>query len=504
MKGSDFVNIDNENVMIDKYEYEDIKQYVDLLNEDFAIKIYDGGTSMRLNKDTEISIYSYNRYNIQIDGKEYHIKSITLFNKIKKLINDNFDTLVLFSKIETKEFISKDILIGCSRNITIKYGQLLININGAINGNVGNFCKEFIDEIKKLIINEGEKTQEDYMMKLFEKNEPQPPTPLDEEFDKYCKLYEEKFGNKVTIPEPSGTKEFVIECIKKCLQENKDILGDLCYPNFKKDMENGVLYSETINDLIIDKLDTKTNDENLKTIVNEVISNNQEMIGNDTQYCNTIVYDIVKKIIDLPNETTITIADLINYNPNEKFVEPIKQGKITRLVKEICKNLNIKLEDNRDKFGGLAYYNEFKKVNNEKDTNNGVLHSGTEQDLRSDVRYDDRKTIDFLCNNCGTSTSMSFRRKFTTGNKVYARCNNCGNQLSADNPFNESTPNLNNDKFVWKEGEIKIAKTQCEFCKHNDNDHPNVCSQYPNGKPNEVINNSIKCPKFEKKNRIDL
>lgn len=424
MKGSDFVNLNNEKVTIDKYEYEDIKQYVDLLKEDFYIKIYDGGTSTRLNIDTEISIYSYDKYNILIDGKKYHIKSITLFNKIKKLINDNFDTLVLFSKIETKEFISKNMLFGCNRNIIIRYGQLLININGAINGNVGNFCKDFIDEIKKIIINEGEKTQEDYMMEIFEKNEPQLPTPLDEEFDKYSKIYEEKFGKRAFIPEPSGTKEFVIECIKKCLEENRDILGDLFYTNLKKDMENGILYSETINDLNNDKLDTKTEDENLKTIIDELISNNQEMIGNDIQYCNTLVYDIVKKIIDSPNETTITIADLIKYNPNEKFVEPITQGKIRRLVKEICKKLNIGLEDNRDKFGGLAYYDEFKKINN--------------------------------------------------------------------------------DKFVWNDRQIKIAKTQCEFCKHDDKDHSKVCSQYPNGKPDEVISNSIKCPKFDKENRIDL
>jgi len=311
MKGSDFMNTDNEKIMIDKYQYEDFKEYDDLLSLDLAIKIYDGGTNASLNTGTQISIYSYDKYNIQIEGKEHHIKSITLFNKIKKLISDNFDTLVLFSKMETKEFISKNMLIGCSRNITIKYGQLLISINGAINGNIGKFCKEFIEEIKKLIINEGEKTQEDYMMELFEKYEPQTPTPLDEEFDKYCKLYKERFGKRAYIPEPSGTKEFVIECIKKCLDENNDMLDDLYYPNFKKDMENGVLYSETKKD-------------------------------------------------------------------------------------------------------------------------------------------------------------------------------------------------INNDKFVWKEGEIKIAKTLCEFCKHNDKEHPSVCSQYPNGKPNEVINNNIKCPRFDKQNIIEL
>ena len=41
------------------------------------------------------------------------------------------------------------------------------------------------------------------------------------------------------------------------------------------------------------------------------------------------------------------------------------QGQIRRLVKEICKKLNIELEENRDSFGGLAYYVQFKKVNKE-------------------------------------------------------------------------------------------------------------------------------------------
>lgn len=90
------------------------------------------------------------------------------------------------------------------------------------------------------------------------------------------------------------------------------------------------------------------------------------MIGNDTQYCNTIVYDIVKKIINLPYENVTTIANLINYNPNEKFVEPIIQGKISILVKEICKKLNIDLQENMDKIGGLAFYCEFVKLNKDR------------------------------------------------------------------------------------------------------------------------------------------
>lgn len=101
------------------------------------------------------------------------------------------------------------------------------------------------------------------------------------------------------------------------------------------------------------------NDENLKTIIEEVI-------GNNDNYLNMAVYDIMKKIIDLPSETITTIADLINYNPNETFVEPLTQGQIRRLVKETCNKFNIELEENKDGFGGLAYYYQFKKVNNDK------------------------------------------------------------------------------------------------------------------------------------------
>lgn len=96
--------------------------------------------------------------------------------------------------------------------------------------------------------------------------------------------------------------------------------------------------------------------ENLKTIIEEVT-------GNDETYLNTEVFDIIKKIVNLPSETITTIADLISYNPKEKFIDPMTQGKIKRLVKETCKKLNIELEENRDSFGGLAYYCQFKKIN---------------------------------------------------------------------------------------------------------------------------------------------
>ena len=56
------------------------------------------------------------------------------------------------------------------------------------------------------------------------------------EYDRYAKMYEERFGKKAYIAEPSGTKEQAIKAIKKCLERNEDILDDIYYPNKSKFM----------------------------------------------------------------------------------------------------------------------------------------------------------------------------------------------------------------------------------------------------------------------------
>ena len=56
----------------------------------------------------------------------------------------------------------------------------------------------------------------------------------DKEFEKYLKLFKDRFGRNAYIAEPSGTKKQTIEAIKKCLKENKDILDELLYPDTDK------------------------------------------------------------------------------------------------------------------------------------------------------------------------------------------------------------------------------------------------------------------------------
>jgi len=95
-----------------------------------------------------------------------------------------------------------------------------------------------------------------------------------------------------------------------------------------------------------------TNEELIKTI-EEVVENNNELTN--------LIFDIILKIKDLPSGTKTTLAKLIDYKPEESFISPLTQGKVRYCVKEVCKKIEIKLEEERDSIGGLAYFDEFIK-----------------------------------------------------------------------------------------------------------------------------------------------
>jgi len=52
---------------------------------------------------------------------------------------------------------------------------------------------------------------------------------------------------------------------------------------------------------------------------------------------------------------------------------------------------------------------------------------------------------------------------------------------------------IENERFVYQEGEIQFIKCQCNICKYNNLDNPKVCCYFPNGKPNEVLETKIQC-----------
>lgn len=94
--------------------------------------------------------------------------------------------------------------------------------------------------------------------------------------------------------------------------------------------------------------------EELLKLVTEIVENDNNL--------RDIVFDVVVKIIDLPDKTTTSIAKLIDYKPEVFFVEPLMQGKVNRYVRLVCKKIEIHLETPADKkIDGLLYFNEFTK-----------------------------------------------------------------------------------------------------------------------------------------------
>ena len=62
------------------------------------------------------------------------------------------------------------------------------------------------------------------MNKVIDEYEPELLLEEDKEFEKYCKLYEEKFGKKTFITKLNDLKQQIIDTIKTCLKNNKKII----------------------------------------------------------------------------------------------------------------------------------------------------------------------------------------------------------------------------------------------------------------------------------------
>lgn len=148
-------------------KYEKVKELEQEQNADFVIKVYRGAVlpqgHPKYNANRiKIEIFSndfikMDKCLIQIDGKDYKIKSQNLFNSIKNFVSNNLDILIDWSKQQTKFNLDNNMYDGgICRKIKIKYGQLEIKINGQVR-DIGNLCDEFIDKIKMLILDESEK-----------------------------------------------------------------------------------------------------------------------------------------------------------------------------------------------------------------------------------------------------------------------------------------------------------------------------------------------------------
>lgn len=119
---------------------------------------------------------------------------------------------------------------------------------------------------------------------------------------------------------------------------------------YKRGKRNG-----NFNDINNKKVeDINMKDEELKKIV-------QEVIGNNDPFWNEPVYNIVKKIIDLPEGTETTVSKLLcdTANTYTKFM-----FEINKIVTKVCEKINIKLDKSNYKNAvmGLQHNIPFKKI----------------------------------------------------------------------------------------------------------------------------------------------
>lgn len=155
----------NETINVRKSEYDYMKQiytnYIKSCHCDFFVKIRAGLIVPKENPNYNIGrvcieIYNEDTYLIQIEGKNYSIKNVNTFTKIKNVVENYMEKLIYYAKLETRQYVLENAYEGgAPTSITVKYGQLTINLNGQVFGEIGDFCSQFQKEIVDLILNES-------------------------------------------------------------------------------------------------------------------------------------------------------------------------------------------------------------------------------------------------------------------------------------------------------------------------------------------------------------
>lgn len=79
------------------------------------------------------------------------------------------------------------------------------------------------------------------------------------------------------------------------------------------------------------------------------------------------INEILNKLKEMDYNKETCIAELINYNPEVDFVEPMAQMAILRQVCALAEENNICLEENKKEKGGLGFFVKLKKVKSNND-----------------------------------------------------------------------------------------------------------------------------------------
>ncbi|MGN1000958.1 MAG: hypothetical protein ACI4OG_03375 [Bacilli bacterium] len=193
-------------------------------------------------------------------------------------------------------------------------------------------------------------------------------------------------------------------------------------------------YYEIICSCLNVKAETSTNNSELNKLIEDTITNE------DISLKETIL-NIVELIIDLLPETTTTIAELIKYEPEKSFVEPLTQGKIFNYVFDVCKKMNINLEKVDKSFGGLAYYYTFKKADKKENNNDELI----EHTINSNISF--KFKLPKLYGETTKKTDISFK----IGNSINVMIAKCSDISKLDDrslQWLENSAKTNNQNIL--------------------------------------------------------
>ena len=318
----------NEMINVEKREYEYIKQisdnYFKLLKCDFLLKIKKGLIVPKehpnyYNGRVDIEIYNESSYSIQIEGKNYSIDSI-LFSEIKNTIENYVEKLIYFSKLETQQYLMENAYEGGSpSSIMLKYGQLIINLNGQVFGEISGLSNEKVED-------------NNIVMELIKKVEELP-------FDKEITIAELiNYNPEEENIEPLLQGETYNKLMETCKQKNINILeieggfaGLAYYYKFKK------VNSNNIEEIKMER-SNEMNDE--FKIKNNIQFEDEETRIEYQKYLDEI--NEYNRKIKNGEETDANLADLLN-KYREKFYDEELENKMKKIDNQ---KENINFENN--------------------------------------------------------------------------------------------------------------------------------------------------------------
>lgn len=95
---------------------------------------------------------------------------------------------------------------------------------------------------------------------------------------------------------------------------------------------------------------------------NEILEVINNTLREDDKDLANKIYEISNKVLNAPLDTELTIAEIINYNPEVEMIDSLSQGLIKSCIEKICDKKGLELVRTDDSFGGLSLYSKFKIV----------------------------------------------------------------------------------------------------------------------------------------------